>query len=401
MDPDLVIVGAGAMGGWTALRAIERGHRVVLVDAFGPGDPRATSSDQTRILRASHGADAFYPGWAMAARTDWIELGNELGEPIFEATGVAWFAHRADGFEAVSEATLRTLGIPVERMTTTEAATRWPAIATDDLAFVLYEPECGALRARAGVLAVAEAFRRRGGDIRVERVMPGRAAGRRLEAIITEAGDRIGGETFVFATGPWLPRLFPDLLDHLISVTRQEVFYLGRPAAEGPAHSTAMPTWIDFDRAIYGIPSIAGGGAKVASDAYGPAFDPDTGDRRADERGLIALRAYLAERMPALAGGPLVDARVCQYEATPDTHFVIDRHPAFDNVWIVGGGSGHGFKHAPQIGRHVVGLIEGSGPADGNAPPDDRFSLLRPRRAQPGMRSGADTPRPAGSGKPI
>lgn len=395
MDPDLVVVGAGAMGAWTALRALQRGHRPLLLDAFGPGDPRATSSDQTRIIRSSHGDDAFYPILARQAREDWIALGDETGTPIFVPCGAAWFAHRADGFEAASEAVLRRLGIPVERLTPAKAAARWPGIATGDLAFVVHEPEGGALRARAGVLAAVRAFEARRGELRIERVEPGRTSARRLEEVVTSGGARLRAGAFVFAAGPWLPRLFPELVGELITVTKQDVVYLATAPGDDRFEATRLPAWIDFDRAVYGIPSVDGGGAKIASDAYGPAFDPDTGGRSVDGTGVEALRGYLATRLPALAAAPVVATRVCQYEATPDTHFVIDRHPDLDNVWIVGGGSGHGFKHAPQIGRHVVDRLEGAGPNDPGGPPDDRFSLNRKRTRQAGMRSGADS-RPTG-----
>ena len=73
---DLVVVGAGTMGAWTALQAIRGGRRVTLLDAYGAGHPRATSGDETRITRASHGPDEFYVRWSRAARADWIALGE-------------------------------------------------------------------------------------------------------------------------------------------------------------------------------------------------------------------------------------------------------------------------------------------------------------------------------------
>jgi sarcosine oxidase len=387
--PDLVVVGAGALGSWTALRAVRSGRSTVLVDAFGPGDPRATSSDASRIIRSSHGSDDFYARWARAGREAWIELGEEAGTPIFVETGVAWFAHREDGFEAASEATLTRLEIPVERLSPSEATARWPAVSPDDLAFVLHEPEAGVLRARRGVRAAAAAFEAHGGRLRIERVVPGAAAGSRLEAVITSAGERITAETFVFAAGPWLPKLFPDVVGQMISVTKQDVFYFGPEAGDRRFDADRLPAWVDFDGAIYGVPAIDRHGPKVAPDSYGPLFDPDTEDRLVDSDRLATTRQFLSVRMPGLGGRPVVESRVCQYESTADTHFLIDRHPAFDNVWLVGGGSGHGFKHAPEIARHVLGLLDGDRPT-----PDHRFSIAGPRGPGLGLRSGSDSPRP-------
>ena len=394
MSADLVVVGAGVMGAWTALRGLEAGRATTLIDAFGPGDPRATSGDESRIIRSSHGEDAFYAEWARDAREAWIALGAAAGVPIFEPSGVAWFAHAEGGFATQSEATLRRLGIPVERIAAPEAVARWPGLALDDDDFVVYEPEAGVLRARQGVRAVAAAFEGGGGTLRVDRVRPTPASGRRLEAVETASGESIAGGTFVFAAGPWLAKLFPELLGDVIALTKQDVFFFGPEPGDRRFGADRFPAWVDFDRAMYGIPALDGRGFKAAPDGYGRAFDPDTEDRLVDRETLAATRAFLAERMPAMAARPVAETRVCQYESTPDTHFVIDRHPDWDNVWLVGGGSGHGFKHGPMIGRHVVNLIDadGSALASRSGPPDDRFSLTRPRVAGPTMRSGGPPP---------
>jgi glycine/D-amino acid oxidase-like deaminating enzyme len=118
-----------------------------------------------------------------------------------------------------------------------------------------------------------------------------------------------------------------------------------------------MPAWIDFGAEIYGLPDLEQRGFKVALDRHGPPFDPDTGERGVTDETLAAVRTHLAQRFPALQAAPLVEARVCQYENTSNGDFLIDRHPDFDNVWLVGGGSGHGFKHGPALGEYVAGCI--------------------------------------------
>lgn len=381
------------MGAWTALRGLEDGRATTLVDAFGPGDPRATSGDESRIIRSSHGADAFYAEWARAARSEWIALGAAAGASIFEPSGVAWFTHAEGGFETQSEATLRRLGIPVERIPAPEAVARWPGLALEEDDFVVFEPEAGALRARQGVRAVAAAFEAQGGTLRVDRVRPATGTGRQLEAIETASGESIPGSAFVFAAGPWLATLFPEVLGDLLALTKQDVFYFGPEPGDRRFGADRFPAWVDFDRAMYGIPALEGRGFKAAPDGYGRAFDPDTEDRLVDRETLDATRVFLAERMPDMAARPVAETRVCQYESTPDTHFVIDRHPDWDNVWLVGGGSGHGFKHGPMIGRYVMDLIaaDGAAPPPGG-PPDDRFSLTRRRVAGPTMRSGGPPP---------
>jgi len=149
----------------------------------------------------------------------------------------------------------------------------------------------------------------------------------------------------------------PDLLGERIFPTRQEVFYFGPPAGDARFASPAFPTWIDFVEEIYGLPDIEGRGFKVAPDVHGPRFDPDTGDRRVTPEGLAVARAFLARRVPLLKDAPLLGSEVCQYENSSNGDFLIDRHPAFENVWLVGGGSGHGFKHGPALGEYVAARV--------------------------------------------
>jgi glycine/D-amino acid oxidase-like deaminating enzyme len=384
---DLVVVGAGTMGAWTALHAVRAGRSVLLVDAYGIGHPRSTSGDETRIIRSSHGADAFYTGWARQAREAWQGLAQESGERLFVEAGALWFAHRENGFETASESTLHDADVPVEHLTPDEVRARWPQVAVDDLAFAVFEPEGGLLMARRGVAAAAAAFARDGGEFQLASVAPGRITDGRLLDVVAQDGRRLAADQFVFACGPWLPRLFPEVLGDLIRVTKQDVLFVGQPAGDDRFGADRMPAWVDYDAAFYGIPAVDGRGPKVAPDRYGPVFDPSHGDRLVDPETVRLTRQFLARRLPALAEQPIVETRVCQYETTPDTNFVIDRHPDLENVWLVGGGSGHGFKHGPMIGRYVVDRLDGLP----TRPDDERFAIDRPRLPTAGMRTGGDS----------
>jgi sarcosine oxidase len=385
--PDVVVIGAGVMGAWTALHARRQGWRTTLLDAFGAGHSRATSGDESRIIRSSHGADLLYSRWSRQAREAWIELGRMSGERLFVPAGALWFAHAAEGFEADSETTLRALDIPVERLSATEVAARWPQMATEDLAFAVFEPEAGLLMARRGVAAVVRQFEAEGGRFELASVGLGERRASRLLEVTTSDGHRHAADQFVFAAGPWLPRLFPDVAGELIRVTKQDVIFIGPPAGDGRFAADRLPCWVDYAAAFYGMPAVDGRGMKLAPDRYGPVFDPSHGERIVDPESVRLARRYLARRFPELMDAPVVETRVCQYETTPDTHFVIDRHPAFDNVWLVGGGSGHGFKHGPMIGRHVVGRLAGAPLAEG----EERFGLGHVRTPKPGMRTGGDS----------
>lgn len=384
--PDVVVVGAGVMGAWTALQARRQGWSTTLLDAFGAGHSRATSGDETRIIRSSHGVDPFYGRWSRDARVAWIGLGEAAGEQLFVETGALWFAHDPDGFEAASEATLRGLGIPVERLTPSEVSTRWPTFAVDGIEFAVFEPEAGLLKARRAVQAAVRQLEVEGGSFELGWATPGRHDGRRLLDLETPDGQRFAAAEFVFAGGPWLPRLFPRVLGDVIRVTKQDVIFIGTPEGDAGYDAANMPCWVDYAASFYGIPAIDGRGMKLAPDRYGPVFDPSHGERIVDPESVRLSRRYLARRFPQLLHAPVVETRVCQYETTPDTQFVIDRHPDFDNVWLVGGGSGHGFKHGPMIGRYVVDRL--AGVAEGLE--DARFGLGHVRLPNPNLRTGGD-----------
>jgi len=366
---DVAVIGAGVFGCWTAYQLSRRGARVIVIDAYGPGNSRSSSGDESRIIRMGYGADEIYTRSAVRSLRLWKELFAQTGTPLFSQTGVLWLAHESDPYPLQTAATLSRVGVKCEVLTTDEAAGRYPQFAFDEISGAVFEPESGVLLARRAVQAVFQEAARIGVEYLPDAVVAPVAANK-LESILTANGRRLSAQAFVFACGPWLPRLFPDLLAEKIRPTRQEVFYFGTPAGDARFGPPPMPTWIDFKDEAYGLPDIEGRGLKCATDRHGEPFDPDTGDRVASTEGLAAVRRYLSRRLPALKDAPLIESRVCQYENTSNGDFLIDRHPQFENVWLVGGGSGHGFKHGPAVGEYVAARIAGS--SEGFEP---RFSL--------------------------
>ncbi len=382
------------MGAWTALWLVRRGAAVTLVDQYPPGSSLATSGGDTRVSRSAHGSDEHYPRWQRRSLAQWRELEAAVHERLVVPTGVTWFAHAADGFEAESLATLTRMAIPVERLEADAAAQRWPQISTEGIRWVLHEPEAVVLMARRATAALGELFVRDGGALQRGRVLPPQetdGADGRLRRLRTAEGGVLEADAFVLAAGPWLPRLVPAL-DGQLAVTRQELVFFATPPGDARFEAGALPTWVDYDAAFYGLPSVEGRGVKVAPDWPGPVVDPDHEERRLSDERVEAARAFVRRRFPALADQPVAEGRICQYETTPDTHFVIDRDPRWSNAWVAGGGSGHGFKHGPVIGEYLSALVAGDEQAAAElAPPDDRFAM-RPRVAGRGMRTSAAGP---------
>jgi glycine/D-amino acid oxidase-like deaminating enzyme len=342
----VVIVGAGTFGASLAWTLAGRGDEVVLIDQFEPGDRRATSGGETRLIRCGHGDETDYTAMARRARTLWRELEREAGTELLSETGVCWFAHEEDGFEAKSARSLAQLGIPAERWTPDEASTHFPSLRTDDLAFVLHEPESGVLQAQKAVRTLVAQARQRGAQL-----VQGRAAPHGDAALVD--GARYEGDRVVWSCGGWLRTLFPDLVQ--LRVTLQELFFYDG----GPAWRDA-PAWIDYDRATYGTPDLHGLGAKIAWDHEGPPLDPDdelpAAATEATER---LARGYAGDRFPALARAPLVGSTTCRYELSPDSHFIAAPHPEHPRVALVGGGSGHGFKHGPALAERLAEAWDG------------------------------------------
>jgi glycine/D-amino acid oxidase-like deaminating enzyme len=357
-QPHVAVVGAGAFGGWTALYLRRAGAKVTLLDGWGPGNSRASSGGETRIIRGAYGPDQPYTQLAARALELWKRHESEWQRKFFFPIGVLWMAEADDAFERGSLSALQDAGIPFEQLSPNELARRWPQIDFENVTWGLYEPQSGYLLARESARAVVDRFVAEGGEYRQAAV-----AGENLEsgtwpALPLHDGSTLAADRYVFACGPWLGKLFPQSVGPHFVCTRQEIFFFGTAAGDTRFNEGNIPVWGDHsDHFMYGIPGNQRRGFKLADDTRGPAFDPTSGQRLVSEEGVAAVRRYLAGRFPGMKDAPLVEARVCQYENTSDENFIVDRHPRNANVWIVGGGSGHGFKHGPALGEMVSNLI--------------------------------------------
>jgi monomeric sarcosine oxidase len=372
---DVAVVGAGVFGAWIANRLAQAGRRVALLDAYGPGNARSSSGGQTRVIRMGYGDQEIYTRWSMRSLELWKSLFGKAGRAFFQPSGVLWMARGEDPLTTKTLATLKRLGVPHERLERSDLERRWPQIDFGPITWAIHEPRSGFLMAFHSVQAVVQFAMAEGVEYLQEAVAPPTGKGS-LASVTTESGKTVSAGTFVFACGPWLPKVFPDLLGDRIFPTRQEVFYFGPPRGDGRFQASEMPVWVDFAEEIYGIPDFKGRGFKVAPDRHGPEFDPDTGSRVITPETLAGVRDFVARRFPGLKDAPLIASEVCQYENTSNGDFLIDRHPERDNVWLVGGGSGHGFKHGPAVGEYVAArLVEGG-------PVENRFSLATKERVQ-------------------
>ncbi len=361
----VVVIGAGAFGGWTALHLQRRGFQVTLLDAYGPGNARSSSAGgESRVIRGSYGTKEVYTQFVARALVLWRENQAKWNTQLLHETGALFMAPSEDEGQRASMRALHNAGLPFDHLTGSEAAKRFPQINFEGRDSMVFEKHAGYLTSRKACETVMEGFVREGGVYRSLAVKPGSVRGKEMQALSLSDGSTLEAERYVFACGPWLGKVFPDVIGERVRPTRQLGIFLGLPSGAENLQEQHCPVWLDAG-SYYGIPGNNYRGFKVVghtlSDDYDAAhpWDPDSADRVAPSERFREPREYLGFRFPAMKGAPLVESFVCQYEMSPDENYILSRHPNCDNVWIAGGGSGHGFKASPAVGEFMADMVEG------------------------------------------
>ena len=357
----IAVIGAGAFGGWTALHLLRKGYSVTLIDAWGPGNSRSSSGDETRVIRSTYGANEFYFDLNARALHLWKEHEQQWKKKVFQNKGVLWLCYQ-ESTPVVDDSIpfAEKHQMPYEKLKLTELENRFPLINTAGLHHAFYDPFGGCLRAREACQLVHKNFMEAGGNYIQAMAEPGKIENGRLTGIQLSNKKNVVADAYIFACGSWLGKLFPTVLEHTITCTKQEVYYFGSPPEH--AHTLdSMPVWVDVDGEdfYYGIPGNQHRGFKIGVDKRGETFDPTHGERVANPEVLAKARNFIAHRFPVLSNAPLVESRVCPYENSPDGNFIFDHHPEAENTFFMGGGSGHGFKHGPAFGELVAAVLAG------------------------------------------
>jgi glycine/D-amino acid oxidase-like deaminating enzyme len=354
---EVAVVGAGAFGGWTALYLREMGLRVTLIDQYGPGNSRATSGGESRQIRAVYGDREIYTRWVLEAFDRWQAREREWNRKLFFRTGQLSLAREWTRELTETRKVFDRLGVQYESLGRDELARRFPQMNMRDVEVGMYTPGTGVLKAREGCVAVAQAFEKKGGSFQTAKADLGNRAGGRLQDLTLSTGTRVSAQAFVFACGPWLPKIFPAIMRNRLLTPRRVVFFYGTPPGDERFTYPNFPTW-SVDNA-YGFPSIEGKGFKVVPTFERELVDPDTNEHTLTVDEVRSGREFVQKWFPALAAQPLVDNRVCQREDSVDEHFIVTTHPELSNVWLVGGGSGHGYKHGIVFGDYVANRVVG------------------------------------------
>jgi glycine/D-amino acid oxidase-like deaminating enzyme len=379
-SPEVVVIGAGAFGGWTAWWLRRLGARVTLVDAYGPGNSRATSGDETRGVRSSYG-DRAYPElwvrWAREAMSRWKAFDEEWGRPmktrLYFTTGDLIFREQEENFTQRAREWWDKLQVPYQVLAPDDVVRDLSrVIALRGITVVLYEPDAGVVRARRACEVVAEAFRQAGGTVVIGTAVREDREGNRLAGLqLAAPAAYLRAQAYVFALGPWFPRYWPALMGERIRTPMGYVHYFGTPPGDERFTVPNMPSW-NFP-GVTGWPAIPADNRGFRVRWRGERlFDPDTSQRAFDRRHDRLARRLLRERFPLLTAAPLLETRACHYEISASRNFIIDRHPEMENVWIAAGGSAEGFKFGPMVGEYVAKRVLGD---EGDPEIAEGFSL--------------------------
>jgi len=317
-------------------------------------------------MRGTYGPDQPYTEIAARSLALWAKYERRWKRQFLHRSGVLWMASgRGDAFERGSAKMLKSAKIPFRELSSQQMRRRWPQINFEGIERGIFEPECGYLDARASCQHVVDAFVAAGGQYKQVAVASEEPEDTPLRSLRLSDRSQLRADKYVFACGPWMGKLFPQAVGQLVKATKQDVFFFGPPAGDNRFSEQQLPVWADHRGHFrYGIPGSDRRGFKIADDTRGPDFDPTCGERLVSPETLKDAREYVAFRFPAMKGAPLIETRVCQYEQTLDGGFIVDRHPKSEDLWLLGGGSGHGFKHGPAVGEMMARLILRDGSPD-------------------------------------
>ena len=296
-------------------------------------------------------ADEIYSQWAASAWRDWEWLSKVSGQSLLTRTGALFLGPAGNAYLRDTYTTLARLDIDAELIEAADIEQRYPQINAHGLGAAVLERGAGVLRARRAVRALVDHLTNDGVEPQTKQIVPFDEQESHC-VVRTQDGTTLEADTVVCACGPWLPKLFPQTVGGRIRATRQEVLYFGVPSGDARFGVPHLPVWIDFSAGLYGIPDLDGHGFKVGIDRHGELVDPDALDRVVGEscRDVVARVARDGAFRRWARRRWLMRVSVSTRTRRPATSSSIAIR-MWPQCWIVGGGSGHGFKHGPSVGR--------------------------------------------------
>ena len=374
---DVIIVGLGAVGSATAYQAAKLGASVLGIDQYSPPHALGSSHGDTRITRVAIGEGDAYVPLVRRSHQIWRDIEARTGEELLVVTGglvISSPARRAtthvpDFFEKTLAAAAR-FSVEHERLDAAALRRFFPQFNVSDNEVGYYEPGAGYLRPEACVGAQLTLATEQGASLRRnERVLDLAEEGG-IVRVRTDAAEYHARE-LVVAAGAWLPDFLEPDVARFFTVTRQVLYWFEVEAPIAQYEAPGFPVWIwelqDASHVIYGFPAVDGaaGGIKIATEQYVETTTPGQVHREVSAEEKRAMHRELVAPYLPWVGARCIKAVSCLYTATPDFHFVIDRHPRFAHVTLASPCSGHGFKHSAAVGEALAEkILEGASALD-------------------------------------
>ncbi|RYM06711.1 N-methyl-L-tryptophan oxidase [Sporolactobacillus sp. THM7-7] len=363
---DVIIIGLGGMGSTTAYQLAKRGKRVLGIEQFAPAHDQGSSHGGSRIYRQAYFEDPAYVPLLLRAYELWEEIKRESGRELLTVTGGLMMGPPDSQTVAGSIKSAKQWNLPYETLSAAEVHKRFPVFTPSPNQVALYEKKAGFVRPELSVYTHLVEAEKHGADLRFfekVRSWEPHSSGEGV-TVVTESGTFEAGK-LVITAGAWSSQILKDIGVSL-EVERQVMMFFEPIGGVEPYRVGHFPIYIweaDDYTQLYGFPSfdLRGEGAKVAFFRKGGVpCTPETIDRNVYTEEIQTLRDYLEQGLPSLSGR-FLEAKTCMYANTPDQHFVICRHPDYEQVNIAAGFSGHGFKFASVIGEIMADLaIDGS-----------------------------------------
>ncbi|KAB0357957.1 hypothetical protein FD754_002113 [Muntiacus muntjak] len=358
---DAIVIGAGIQGCFTAYHLAKHSKKVLLLEQFFLPHSRGSSHGQSRIIRRAYPED-FYTQMMAECYPIWAQLEHEAGTQLYRQTGLLLLGMKENPELKIIQATLSRQGVEHQCLSSEELKQRFPNIRLARGEVGLLEASGGVLYADKALRALQDAIRQLGGIVhdgeKVVEIKPG------LPVTVKTTSSSYQAKSLIITAGPWTNRLLRPLGAELPLQTLQiNVCYWREKVPGSYSVSQAFPCFMGLGSSlaphhIYGLPSREYPGLMKVCYHHGNNADPEERDCPAafsDIQDVHILSSFVRDHLPDLQPEPAVMER-CMYTNTPDGHFVLDRHPKYDNIIIGAGFSGHGFKLSPVVGKILYEL---------------------------------------------
>ena len=356
MTYDVAIAGLGGIGSAIAAHCATRGASIIGVEQFEPAHDRGASHGKSRMIRQAYFEDPAYVPLVLRSFELWRTLEEKTRERLLQITGVLSVGEENAEIIAGTKRAAAQHHLQLETWSRKELRQNCPAVRMLPDEVALFEPEAGVLDPERAVSAHLSVARTGGAHLQFETRIRAWEADERAVALHFENGASLSARTLILSLGPW----FKETLEALGVPLRVQRNVQAWFSPSVPSYQAGRFPAFLLDRAglpapLYGFPDF-GDGVKAAFHGFGQLTTADTVDREVDMiRDVAPIVAALEEWMPG-AAAKFREAKPCMYSLTPDSNFVIDRHPRHPHVILCGGFSGHGFKFAPVVGEIAADL---------------------------------------------